>query len=323
MPTKNFRDAHRDAARCLGSTVRRVEEDLKGLFPYIKNFSFQPTKKNTVVNRNNPPTVAPSRTIPEQFRQTQQDIRQAAPEKKTLAQDDSSNETTFEDSTEQAQAEVFLNDLKSETSAIRLQALREIKKLSKPTVVKVLKRLLAQDSDPLKTIEILNTLSNIVEGQSVPKDLFKEYLESPNVKIRLAALRAVSKYRDEESFEILTNHVKDKIPEVRRQVLNCLCWDFEERCVPYAVNALHDVDAGVQQTACKIIGVFKSPEAISALITLLNGPDRDVQECAATVLKKMTGQNFGFRSTSSNKNKQAAIDDWRLWWCENQAKFGH
>ncbi len=222
----------------------------------------------------------------------------------------------FESKSEQVKAEIYFRDVRSANKTQRMDALREIKNLSHATMLTGLERLLAREKDTLQTIEILNALAGLG-----PKQLFVDYTGHSDAGVRLAALRAISKYNDEESFSILSSFMKDKDPEVRRQMLNCLCWSFGERCLPFALKALHDSNAEVRKSACHIVGTLKTQLAISTLISLLSDPQTDVQESASVALKKITKQDFDFKVNGSKKEKDDAVEGWRYWWRENQTNF--
>ncbi|MBF0330873.1 MAG: hypothetical protein HQL17_02970 [Candidatus Omnitrophica bacterium] len=242
-------------------------------------------------------------------------------EKKPVSVDRGMQGFEFKNKAEQLEVEIYTRDLRSSSRPTRAQALGEIKKLSRPLATAILMDQLSFEQDTLHIAEIINALATICDVASTPKDIFKKYAAHPDAGIRLSALRAISKYHDEETFDILTGCMKDKDAEVRRQMLNCLCWTFGERCLIYAVNALHDHHAGVRKVACQITGALKAKAAVSGLISLLSDADKEVQSAASAALKKISGEDFGFKVTGTDKEKGTAIEDWRFWWRDNQAKF--
>ncbi|UCC95502.1 MAG: HEAT repeat domain-containing protein, partial [Candidatus Omnitrophota bacterium] len=110
--------------------------------------------------------------------------------------------------------------------------------------------------------------------------------------------------------------------EVRRQALNCLSWFFPDKCTSGVLKLLHDVDNRVRKSAIRICGSLKLSQCISTLISLLSDSNIEIQKSAAASLKKITRQNFDFKATGSEKNKEAAIENWHFWWRDNQAKLG-
>ena len=227
----------------------------------------------------------------------------------------------FENKSERVKAEVSVKDFQSGLKDARANALEQLKKISKPAAIEILKKLLLCNEDHLRIIKILDTLSSLNDEGKLEKRIFADFLKRPDPALRRTAIRALAKYRDEESFSILSSCLEDKDAEVRRQTLNCLSWFFGVRCAPAVLKSLHDVNHRVRKTAILICGILKLRQSISALITLLSNPDKDIQKSAAASLRKITGQNFGFKVSSSEENKNAIIEDWRLWWRDNQTKF--
>jgi hypothetical protein len=228
----------------------------------------------------------------------------------------------FKDELERVKADVFVKDFQSPMKDTRTKALERLKEIPRPQAVGILAKLLPGEEDPLRINEILDTLSSLDHEAKLKKRIFTDFLRHPNPILRQAALRALARYKDEESFSILSSCLEDEDAEVRRQTLNCLSWFFGDRCVPAALELLHDVSGHVRTTAAFICGAFKVPQSIPALITLLSDTEREVQKNTLASLKKITGHNFGFKITGRKRQKDAAIKKWHRWWHENYAKFG-
>ena len=248
-------------------------------------------------------------------------VRPVAAAVTTTSKDDLLRGIQFESKSEQVRAEIYFRDLRSSNKAQRMEAITEIKKLSRPIMIAGLRQTLSGEQDPMQIIEILNALASIGVEAQVPKQFFLGYLSNHDTGVRLAALRAVSKFSDEESFGLLSSLVKDKAPEIRRQALNCLCWTFSDRALPFAVKALHDADPDMRKAASQICGTLKSSMAVSALISLLSDPSEEVQESASQSLKKITKQDFAFKVSAPKKAKDDAIEGWRYWWRDHQTNF--
>ncbi|MBF0123507.1 MAG: HEAT repeat domain-containing protein, partial [Candidatus Omnitrophica bacterium] len=330
MQTKSSSPAGNDLIRFFGSAVRSLEKGFGPHRSPKKPVSVQPapqpSEKSPVVNadsyvktlsailsplttinaappkavavqakvpvpRVEPADLVSEIAIPEvPLKSTPVSVHVPVAEKKVLSQQIGLQGIEFSSKAEQVEAEIYFRDLQSPSKRTRSQALREIKKLPRNTAASMLEQLLSIEQDTLQIIEILNASASIFEEASTPKKIFKNYARHEDVGIRLAALRSISKYHDEESFEILSSCMKDKNAGVRRQMLHCLCWSFGERCVPFAINALHDSDPGVRKAASQIVGALKINQAISGLITLLSDLDKDVQSSAAVAVKKITGE---------------------------------
>ena len=313
MQTKEFKTASNDFARFLGLTVKRLENEMKTFSPLTKCFTWEEKKQFQA----EPPLPMPQQAVVPSI--SSHNISQAHIVEKKLVE--SLKNIQYDNRVEEIKSEVLLSDMQSSERLVRMQALGEVKKLSQPTAIRLLEGQLSRERDTLKIIELLNVLSNLGNQKLVPKHIFKNYVSHEDSSVRLAALRVISKYQDEETFNILSECMKDKDAEVRRQALNCLCWTFQKRCLSHALNALHDVEPRVRKVASQITGVVKAHQAISSLITLLSDPDKQVQGSANIALKKITGQDFEFKVSAANKNKEEAIECWRYWWRDNQTKF--
>lgn len=316
MNTKDLKTVPNDVARFLGSTLKRVEKDIDRLFSLSLELS---RKFDLPFKEKEEPKVLPVlRSCEEKPKTPQHTTEERLPQKTPSSRENVLSNIAFQNKAEEMEAEVFFQDLRSLDRGARMQALGALKKLSLPIASQMLEKLLSGEKDPFKIIEALNALTGLNNGTLVPKRLFLKYAEYDHPEIRSVALRALSKYHDEESFGILAAHAQDSDAEVRRQVLNCLCWVFDERCLPFVLKATHDPDHRVRKTASQIIGVFKAQEGISSLITLLSDSDKEVQKSAILSLKKITGEDFGFKATEQKNKKDETIEKWRSWWRHNQ-----
>ncbi len=312
MQAENFKTVSNDFARFLGSTVKHLEDEIRSYFPLRKWFIWEEQNQPQVQ-----PPISQQATSPSIGSQS---ISQTSSIKEKSVKSD--KDIPCDSKTEELKSEFICNDLRSPDRAIRKQAQEELKNISHLSALKLLERALVAEGDTLRIIENLNVLETFRNGAPAAKQLFYKYAGYEDSAVRLTALWSVAKYRDEESFNLLSSHLKDKDPEARRRVLNYLCWNFEKKCLGFALAAFHDVDQRVRKTAAVIMGSLMAEEAITGLITLLNDPDKDVQVSANSSLKKITGKDFGFNASASRARKDDAIEDWTKWWRENQAKFG-
>ncbi len=228
----------------------------------------------------------------------------------------------FHDPDEAIRAEVYMKDFNSGTPRMRREALAQIETLPRPLAVEILRRLMEGRKDALIQMELLDVLSGLNHDGTLDKRLFKEYLKNENAILRLAAVRAFSKYKDEESFEILSSAMSDGDPEIRKRALSSVLTSFEKRAVPLALRTLTDSDAQVRKTAVSICGILRAKQAISVLISILEDPEKEVQKTANESLKKITGQDFDFNANGSQVSKKGAVEAWRFWWRNHQSNFG-
>ncbi len=318
------------AMRFLGSASRSVRNGFYFAFPFMKPEERETEKPlyaksgaaeerpSAASVKTKPLEARPAMNLP--FRKAQK-TSGAGLEKEENATDMESllGGMDFESKLERVQAEIYVRDFDSKLTKTRDEALEQLKRLSRGTALEILKRLLKKKEDPLQVIELLNTLSDLNDDGTVEKTVFMDFLEHKNPSIKLAAMRAVSKYKDREAFSVFLSALKDEDAEIRRQALNLLCWTYGAECAPQALMLLHDVDNHVRKTAIQISGAFKLRGAISALITFLSDPAREIQKSAVESLRKITGENFGFKISGSTKDKEEAIEAWRFWWRDNQA----
>lgn len=334
-----------DTIRFCGECTRLVENSFYFILPFLRP---APSTKKITPEKPDEPEAAPSyysrpdreiTTTLTSVKKEQNPIlasfqneikkppspisRETPAEKKEFGEKGSFfSDVPFPEKDELYRAEIYVRDFDSNMAPMRFEALDQIKKLSKPTAVAILKKLLSQEKNQTKQTEALNALSMLNEKGDLDKEFFKGYLAHPNGHIRLAALRAISKYKDEESFEILSAAIKDPEADVRRQALNLICWTYSDRGIPFMMRLLHDVDDNIRKTAIQMCGTFKAQQAVSALITLLADEDQEVQKATNASLKKITKQDFDFHPKGSLKHKEEAIEAWRFWWINNQATFG-
>jgi len=231
-------------------------------------------------------------------------------------------EVAFETKDELIRAEVYIEDFHSKDSELHLKALEEIKNLPKPTAVEIFGKLLQDEKQPLKIKELLQSLAMINGNKDLDKTLFLQYLDHKSPSVRIAALRALAKYEDEEAFSILSSVLKDKNADIRRQALDLLCCTYQSNCDEILLKGLHDVDNKVRKIAIRFCGVFKLHQGISILINFLNDPNVEIQKISAETLRKITKKRFNFNCNGSQNSKNEAIESWKTWWQKNQTTFG-
>jgi HEAT repeat protein len=265
--------------------------------------------------------IRPRVTTPATVKETTKAHIAPAGKTKDLEYGSSLESIEFSSKLERLKAETYAADFKSMDKEVRAKALDQIKKLSEISAINVLKKLLLSSREPLQTIEIISALGEINNKGLLDKRVFVDFLRDQNPSVRQAALRGLAKYRDDDSFSYVSESLQDTEAEVRRQALNCLAWFFGDRCAQAVAKSMHDIDAGVRKSAALMSGSMKLSQSISGLITLLSDSDQGVQKAASDSLRKITGQDYGFRVNGSAKSKSEAIEGWRFWWRDNQSKF--
>ncbi|MBF0521932.1 MAG: HEAT repeat domain-containing protein [Candidatus Omnitrophica bacterium] len=336
-----------DTMRFLGECTRLVEDNFYAILPFLKPQPsteikspakpVEPAKSYSSYVKSDREVVVPFTAVKKEEHKAapnpvllsfQKEIEKPIPvpvqeiKKETATQGSFLSGIPFPDKDELFRAEIYVRDFDAKLAKLRSEALDQIKKLSKPAAVGILKKLLFVQKEELKKVEILNALSTLNEKGDLDKEFFKEFLAHPNSHMRLAALRAISKYKDEESLVLLSVAIKDPEADIRKQALNLVCWAYGDRAIPFITKLLHDVDDNIRKSAIQMCGTFKAQQAISALITLLADENQEIQKAADAALRKITKQNFEFHSKGSQKHKEEAIEAWRFWWINNQGTFG-
>jgi len=226
---------------------------------------------------------------------------------------------TISETEECLRAKVYIRDFSSSSKPARLGALNQIKRLSKPIAKIILKKLLAQEKDTLKQVEVLGALATCngkIEGD---RGFLRAYLSDVNSEIRLSALRVFSKYEDEECFEILSQAIKDPQADIRREVLNLMCRIYGLRATPLIMRLLHDVDDSVRKSAITLCSTFESRDAVGVLITMLNDQNMGIQKDVKAALEKITKHSIVFDVNGSKTSRDQAYQAWILWWVDHQA----
>lgn len=219
----------------------------------------------------------------------------------------------FRNAGETLVAEIYIKDFRTGTPVIRKAALERIEQLPKRVSFEILKRLTRTEKDVVLQMEIVDALSRINNEGQLDKRFFIEYFKSDKTVLRLAAIRAFSKYGDDESFEILTKATEDAEPEVRRRALNAMVVTYEDRTIPLVLHALGDSDTSVRRMAAFSCGILKIKQSTSTLISMLNAPEVEVQIAANESLKKISGEDFGFNPKGAETSKKEAVAAWRFW----------
>lgn len=326
--------------RVLGSVARSMSEIFYWIFPIRVRQSAGPSERPSAVPearpaKTPPPThvepssplthyeapLPPRIIVPVVIKDPIVQQVAAVEKKKEVELDNLMHGIEFASKMERLKAETYTADFRSQDKEVRVKSLEQIKKLSGKAALGILKKLLSSSKESLHTIEIISALGEISDIAVLDKRIFVDFLGDRNPSVRQAAIRALARYKDDESFSYVSGSLSDKEAEVRRQALNCLAWFFGPKCAPAIVKCMHDIDAGVRKTAAHMSGSMKLKQAISGLITLLSDSDHGVQKAASDSIMKITGQDYGFRVNGSPKSKREGIDGWRFWWRDNQSKF--
>jgi len=136
-------------------------------------------------------------------------------------------------------------------------------------------------------------------------------LRHPSSYVRELAAVALGKIRHTEAVDPLLAALTDENCDVREATAVALGEIRDSQAVVPLIATLKDRDFRVRAAAALALGEIKDARAVEALIAAANQDERySVQRNAAEALRKITGKNFGRRSTR-----------WQEWWEQNKANF--
>ncbi len=92
--------------------------------------------------------------------------------------------------------------------------------------------------------------------------------------------------------------------------------------MPRSFRGITDPSGVVRARAAGLGEGLPQTVVIPALIGRLDDPDTVVQLSANEELKRVTGQDFGFRAWNDLEERRAAVERWRSWWNRRQAGLG-
>ncbi len=216
---------------------------------------------------------------------------------------------TISEKEECLRAKVYIRDFSSATKTLRLQALGQIKRLSKPVAKVILKMLLSKETEVLKQVEVLGALATCNGKADGDRGYLNTYFYNPEPQLRVAALRALSKYEDEASFETLSLAIKDSQPDIRKEAINLMVSIYGQRALPLLLHLLRDLDDKVRSCVISLCATLEAREAVPVLITMLTDENSEIQKEVSGALKKIT-----------KESKAKTGNEWNLWWMDQYDK---
>lgn len=95
----------------------------------------------------------------------------------------------------------------------------------------------------------------------------------------------------------------------------------DPRLLPHVYPALTDPYEFNRFLAAHILGEWGARQATPHLIEALMDEFSFVREAAASSLRRLTGQNFGYDHSASAESRRRAYGAWKKWWEENGEEF--
>ncbi len=116
--------------------------------------------------------------------------------------------------------------------------------------------------------------------------------------------------------------LKDKAAEARFAAAIELGKLGEKAVWPSLVEALKkDDDPFVRRACCRSLGELKAYEAFPDLVDTLADSEELIAKLAASVVKDMAAQDFGYKQGQPKGDRRKVMDRARKWWEENKARL--
>lgn len=131
--------------------------------------------------------------------------------------------------------------------------------------------------------------------------------EEEIINVRRAAMKALSVRADQRIIEALIKTLQDKQRDIRETAARLLGKIKAPQAVGPLISALADDGYYVRMNAAESLGAIADAKAIPALLKIMYDKNKRVREAAFASLKKITGLDFG----SDNIR-------WQSWWEENK-----
>ncbi len=159
-------------------------------------------------------------------------------------------------------------------------------------------------------LEMLNNSNAMVRGNAAMsighigspetpmEDLLKVLKEDPEDRVRtmvaFAIFRIIDPEEDQGALPHLLEALKDTSPGVRNHALIALGKIGDEECSKAIIaTTLNDEALSVRYNSIRTLGIIADNQAIVPLIQKLDDENIRVKQAAASVLVKLTGENFG------------------------------
>ncbi len=176
--------------------------------------------------------------------------------------------------------------------AVRLEALLALIKLADARTAPLLIQALGEEEETIRE-RLLTAL------QEAPRLLLDQLTDAviallldANIKIRVEAIRVLTKIHTENLFSVLLSSLSDAFPEVRKEAALGLQYYSNKEGVQALIAALQDPDRNVQAAAATSLGRLKDPQAIEPLANAFEQADVGYRNDIAVALAAMPTQNF-------------------------------
>jgi HEAT repeat protein len=140
-------------------------------------------------------------------------------------------------------------------------------------------------------------------------------LSSPDVQVRLRALRRVARYRDRKVKPLLLKALRDVDPQVQRLAASLVAQRGIREAVPSLLRWLSHWDQATRLSAAVNLGDLGDPRAVKTLVRALVDPELKVRLEVIAALGKLTSPDrvevvplLGRLRDTSSKVRKAAVE---------------
>ena len=156
-------------------------------------------------------------------------------------------------------------------------------------------------------------------GAFKPEQILVEALRKGDQKQRLQALRTLARMEVETLPDNLREALNDTDVFIRLHACQELLRLKDHVCIPALTDLLHHQNGYVRSKAVGLLGEIDDPIIIPSLAKALSDDQTFVAEKAALLLVKITGKDFGFRTSAPLVDKRKVERQYRQWWQTNTA----
>ncbi len=158
------------------------------------------------------------------------------------------------------------------------------------------------------------------------QETLRDQIDLLGVQLREMAERGpASSGAAEEAFAPkitgLLRQLQSDDQDQRLDALEKLSGQNDDRLIPHLIPLLTDPYEFNRFYAAKTMGDWRAKSSVPHLIESLLDESSFVRQAAATSLRQITSQNFGYDYQAEEASRQKAYESWKTWWSTNGKSF--
>ncbi len=169
------------------------------------------------------------------------------------------------------------------------------------------------------------TVEELVGSVEDPIRFVEELWKTEKIPQRQYAINAIASHAktwDQARLQSLVlEALLDPNLNVRERAISVLDVDANPQCDQALVNLLADTDPEVRQMVLFRLRRRPKSEYASVAIELLRTPNSPLSQSAASLLRRLTGLDFGIRIRADSNTIVDGIAKWQQWWSDNRGHF--